>query len=50
LRAALERVMLEPELRTRCVREGQVAAAALTWDRCARATAAVYAEALEGTC
>jgi glycosyltransferase involved in cell wall biosynthesis len=50
LRGSLERVMLEPELRARYVRAGRAAAAMLTWDRCARATAAVYAEALEGPC
>jgi glycosyltransferase involved in cell wall biosynthesis len=50
LRGSLERVMLEPELRARYVRAGRAAAAILTWDRCARATAAVYAEAMEGPC
>jgi glycosyltransferase involved in cell wall biosynthesis len=50
LRAALERVTLNPDERDAYVREGRAAAATLTWDRCARATAAVYAEALEGTC
>lgn len=50
LRGSLERVLLEPELRARYVRAGRAAAAMLTWDRCARATAQVYAEVLEPSC
>jgi glycosyltransferase involved in cell wall biosynthesis len=50
LRAALERIIAEPEFRARCVRAGRSAAAPLTWDRCARETAAVYSEVLEEAC
>ncbi len=50
LRAMLERIVTEPGLRATCVRAGRLAAATLTWDRCALATASVYAEVLEEAC
>lgn len=50
LRAMLERVVAEPDLRAQCARAGRSAAAPLTWDRCARATASVYEEVLGEAC
>jgi glycosyltransferase involved in cell wall biosynthesis len=50
LRAMLERIVAEPALRAQLVRAGRVVAATLTWDRCALATASVYAEVLEEAC
>ena len=50
LRAMLERIITEPALRATYVRAGRLAAAMLTWDRCALATASVYAEVLEEAC
>jgi glycosyltransferase involved in cell wall biosynthesis len=50
LRAMLERIVAEPGLRAQYARAGRIAAATLTWDRCALATASVYAEVLEEAC
>jgi glycosyltransferase involved in cell wall biosynthesis len=50
LRAMLERIVIEPELRATYARAGRIAAATLTWDRCALETASVYAEVLEEAC
>lgn len=43
----LEKVLSDQGLRAHYVEEGQKTARALTWDRCARATADVYREVLE---
>ncbi len=44
---AMRRVLSDEGLRTKLVNEGRARAEALTWDRCARATAQVYREVLE---
>jgi glycosyltransferase involved in cell wall biosynthesis len=48
LRAQLESVLRDEGLRDALVNEGRTLAAGLTWDRCARSTADVYREILEG--
>ncbi|MBV8491749.1 MAG: glycosyltransferase, partial [Candidatus Eremiobacteraeota bacterium] len=50
LRAILEDVAVDQGLRARFVKLGSTIARQLTWDRCARATADVYAEVLEEAC
>ena len=50
LRAILQDVLADQGLRERFVKLGHRIARALTWDRCARATADVYCEVLEGAC
>jgi glycosyltransferase involved in cell wall biosynthesis len=50
LAAALERVLGDEGLREGIVKLGRRVAHALTWDRCARATADVYREVLEDAC
>ncbi len=47
LRVALEQLITDEAARTRSVALGRAAAKELTWERCARATADVYREALE---
>ncbi len=47
LRAHLERLLGDASLREELVERGRRAAAVLTWDRCARATADVYGEVLQ---
>jgi glycosyltransferase involved in cell wall biosynthesis len=47
LQLQLERVVFDEGLRQRTIKEGREVARQLTWDRCARATAAVYEEVLE---
>ncbi len=47
LRAVLERVLSDEGLRAGIINTGREIARELTWDRCARATADVYAEILE---
>ena len=46
---ALVRVLRDEGLRTALVNEGREVARGLTWERCARSTAAVYREVLEET-
>ncbi|HZV77949.1 MAG TPA: glycosyltransferase family 1 protein [Candidatus Babeliales bacterium] len=48
LQLSLERVLTDEAVRSRAVGLGRAVAANLTWDRCARATAEVYAEVLQG--
>ena len=48
LRTRLEWLIEDEGLRTALVNEGRTRAETLTWDRCARATADVYREVLEG--
>jgi len=48
LRARMEWLIEDEGLRTALVNEGRARAEVLTWDRCARATADVYREVLEG--
>jgi len=48
LRSALERVLSDEGLRERTINLGREVSRELTWDRCARATADVYREVLEG--
>jgi hypothetical protein len=43
----LEQILTDQGTRERSVNVGVEAAARLTWDRCARATADVYREVLE---
>jgi glycosyltransferase involved in cell wall biosynthesis len=50
LRALLIDVIADDALRSRFVALGRRIARGLTWDRCARATADVYAEVLEEAC
>jgi glycosyltransferase involved in cell wall biosynthesis len=47
LEMQLERLVADEGLRQRTIKEGREVARQLTWDRCARATAAVYEEVLE---
>lgn len=47
LRAALERLLVNEGLRQEAINIGKEIAREFTWDRCARATANVYAEILE---
>lgn len=47
LRGYLETMLTDQGLRTGLSKEGKMLAHTLTWDRCARATADVYAELLE---
>jgi glycosyltransferase involved in cell wall biosynthesis len=49
IRAALERVLHDDELRARLRAAGRTRAAQLTWDRTARATLAAYRRALGAT-
>lgn len=46
-RSALQRVLSDEGLRGALVNQGQTAARALTWDRCAMRTAEIYREVLE---
>lgn len=48
-RAQIVRLLDDQALRTSLVERGRAVARSLTWDRCARATADVYREVLEGT-
>jgi glycosyltransferase involved in cell wall biosynthesis len=48
LRLVLEQLLGDRGLRLRAIEKGRDAAQGLTWDRCARATADVYREVLEG--
>jgi glycosyltransferase involved in cell wall biosynthesis len=47
LRAQLERLLSDEQLRTDSIALGREVARRLTWDRCARATADIYREVLE---
>jgi glycosyltransferase involved in cell wall biosynthesis len=49
LRVRIERVLADEGLRAALINEGRTLAEELTWDRCARETAAVYREILEET-
>lgn len=49
LRAQLLTMLTDEELRGATIQRGRQAASALTWDRCARATADVYREVLQAS-